>query len=118
MMTTDLRAVRPDSSAVEFVLKVGNQASIMLDIDESHDGPPVLCIQGENIQALVYPHGWLELGEVQESDLQRFKELAEAVATIRDVVARKLAMQKAEQPPDERDDDEHGFETGVDSDVE
>jgi len=82
--------VRPEETRAEIVILVGDQASIMLDVDERNDGPPCLCIQGNGVQLLLYPHGWYELGEVRQCDLDRAADLVIDVSRWRDAIFRRL----------------------------
>lgn len=84
---------RPDQTTAEIVIKIGARASILLDTDERNDGPPCLCIQGGSVQLLLYPHGWLEFGEVAKDDLDRLSDLVIGVTRMRDAVLRKLQQQ-------------------------
>jgi len=85
--------VRPDETRAEIVIMVGDQATIMLDVDERNDGPPCLCIQGNGVQLLLYPHGWYELGEVRQCDLDRAADLVIDATRWRDAIFRKLKHQ-------------------------
>jgi len=77
----------------EIVIKIGDRASIMLDLDERNDGPPCLCIQGDGVQLLLYPYGWYELGVVTQADLDRLSDLVIDATRMRDAVLRKLRQQ-------------------------
>jgi hypothetical protein len=90
--------IRPGDMRAEIVILIGDQASIMLDADERNDGPPCLCVQGNGVQLLLYPHGWYELGEVRQCDLDRASDLVIDVTRYRDAIYRKLKAQAAELP--------------------
>ncbi|MEV6969265.1 hypothetical protein AB0M47_29560 [Hamadaea sp. NPDC051192] len=85
--------VQPSRTEAEIVIKIGARASIMLDLDERNGGPPCLCIQGDCVQLLLYPHGWYELGEVTKDDLDRLSDLVIDITRMRDAVLRKLRQQ-------------------------
>jgi hypothetical protein len=85
--------IRPGDTRAEIVILIGDQASIMLDQDERNDGPPCLCIQGNGVQLLLYPHGWHELGAVRQCDLDRASDLVIDVTRWRDAIFRKLKKQ-------------------------
>jgi hypothetical protein len=85
--------VRPDQTTAEIVIKLGARASILLDTDDRSGGPPCLCIQGGGIQLLLYPHRWLEHGEVVKEDLDRLSDLLMGVTRMRDAVLRQLQQQ-------------------------
>jgi hypothetical protein len=89
-----------DQTTAEIVVKIGSRASILLDTDDRNDGPPCLCIQSGHIQLLLYPHGWYEIDEVSQEDLDRLSDLVIDITRMRDAVLRKLRRQsqKAESP--------------------
>lgn len=89
--------VRPTRTTAEIVIRVGDQASILLDHDEKDDGPPCLCIHEGTVQVLLYPLGWAELGHVTEADLQRAAELVIDMTRWRDAIYRKLAKQRTDK---------------------
>lgn len=87
--------IRPGDTTAEIVIKIGNQAKIMVEVDETTDGPPCLCILGNGVQLMLYPQGWLEFGEVQQRDLDRASDLVIDATRYRDAIFRKLKQQQA-----------------------
>jgi len=96
--------IRPDRTTVEIVVKLGGQASIALDADERNEGPPCLTIDDGAVQLLPYPHGWYELGEVRQCDLDRASGLVIDATRYRDAIFGKLNAQRAVEDADERED--------------
>jgi hypothetical protein len=95
-VSSDNDVIQPGETRAEIMILVGDQASIMLDADERDEGPPCLCIQGNGVQLLFYPHGWYEIGEVRQCDLDRAGDLVIDVTRWRDAIFRKLKAQRAE----------------------
>ena len=96
--------VRPDRTTVEIVVKLGDQASIALDADERNEGPPCLTIDDGAVQLFLYPHGWYEIGEVRQCDLDRASDLVIDATRYRDAIFRKLKAQRAAEDAAERED--------------
>ena len=96
--------IRPDRTTVEIVVKLGDQATIALDADERNEAPPCLTIEDGAVQLLLYPHGWYEIGEVRQCDLDRASDLVIDATRYRDAVFRKLKSQRAAADVAERED--------------
>ncbi|NUR69733.1 MAG: hypothetical protein HOU81_02845 [Hamadaea sp.] len=92
---SDENIIQPGETRAEIVVMIGDQAKIMLEVDERGDGPPVLCILGNGVQLMLYPHGWCELGEVRQCDLDRASDLVIDATRYRDAILRKLKAQRA-----------------------
>src|SRR5215218_8021205 len=96
--------IRPDRTTVEIVVKLGDQATIALDADERNEGPPCLTIDDGAVQLLLYPHGWYEIGEVRQCDLDRASDLVIDTTRYRDAIYRKLKAQQAAEEVSRLDD--------------
>jgi hypothetical protein len=96
--------IRPDRTVVEIVVKLGDQASIGLDVDERNEGPPCLTIEDGAVHFLLYPQGWYEIGEVRQCDLDRASDLVIDATRYRDAVYRKLNAQRAAEDAAVRED--------------
>ncbi|WP_412736646.1 hypothetical protein [Krasilnikovia sp. MM14-A1259] len=73
---------------------IGDHASILLDVGDRNDEPPCLCIQGNGVQLLLFPHGWYELGEVRPCDLERPADLVTDAMRWRDAIQGKREAQQ------------------------
>ncbi|MEV0267693.1 hypothetical protein AB0H43_02870 [Hamadaea sp. NPDC050747] len=101
---SDRGVIRPTETRLEVTVYVGNQSEITLDVDEKGQTAPALSIAGEGVQVMLFPHGWVELGEVTACDLDMAGKLVIDVTRWRDAIHAKLKAQRAAAEAQEKEE--------------
>jgi hypothetical protein len=81
--------VRPETSAVEVVLKLGTAADIIVDTDPQ--GYPILGFVTPDFNVLIMPYSASEGGPITACDADRASDLVAAVGKYRDELQRAIA---------------------------
>ncbi|MEV0273603.1 hypothetical protein AB0H43_32940 [Hamadaea sp. NPDC050747] len=86
-----------EPSALEVVVRLGSEAIIRTDTEES--GPPMLWIRSGLMEIMLTPFAASEGGDLTKADLELASDLVVAVVAYRDAIFDHLARSGAVQKP-------------------